>query len=485
LLLEEGNRCWKVGVAPRAAVLIDVESYYAAALEAMGQARRSIHFLNWAFEPETRFRPGAEGEGGASPDIARFLKALAKDRPDLDIRILCWQSALPVAATQDFFPIADRGAFARGRVRFVLDADVPLGACHHQKLIVIDDAVAFCGGADIGQDRWDTQGHLDDDPRREIPGKPGHYFESRHEVMAVVDGPPAAALGELFRLRWRRRTGEALSPAPPGPAPWPASVTPMFEGARVGLSRTEPSWRGSTEIRECQALHLAAIAAARRCIYMENQYFTSELMGAALARRLAEPGGPEVVLISGGAAPSYFDRLTMDPTRSRFIAALEAADPFRRFRVLSPVTAQGRPMIVHAKLTIIDDRLLRVGSANLDNRSFGFDTECDLSLEADGRSEDPRRAAIAAVRTRLVAHWLGRDDAAVDAAVAREGSLCLALDALNGEGRLRPIEGRRLSGVSALVARLHLGDPLTPTDSFRPWRRRAMIAREVRAAFRD
>jgi phosphatidylserine/phosphatidylglycerophosphate/cardiolipin synthase-like enzyme len=471
-------------MADRVAVLIDTQAYYDAAMEAMTKARRSIHFLNWAFEPDTRLRPRPGQARRGADGIGLFLKALGEAEPDLDIRILCWQSALPVAATQKFFPIVDRGLFAGSRVRFVLDGEVPFGACHHQKIIVVDDAVAFCGGADIGQDRWDTSHHLDADPRRERAWR-GRYYANRHEVMAVVDGPAAAALGDLFRQRWRRCTGEAQEPSPPvPPAAWPTVVAPMFERARIGLSRTEPAWRGALEVRECEALHLAAIAAAKTCIYMENQYFTSELMARALETRLAEPGGPDVILVSTTRSPSYFDQNTMDPTRSRFIARLKASDSFRRFRIYSPVTALGRDIIVHAKVTIIDDILVRVGSANMNNRSFGFDTECDLALEAVGPDAESCRAGIRRLRADLLAHWLGCSTAVVEDAIGSHGGVCKALDSLRESGlrRLRPIEPRPLPPPAALIARWHIGDPMSPADSFRPWRRRRALERQCLTA---
>jgi phosphatidylserine/phosphatidylglycerophosphate/cardiolipin synthase-like enzyme len=468
--------------AGRATVLLDAQAYFDAAVEAMGAARRSIHFLNWAFEPETRLQPKPAGADGADETIADLLKRLAATRPELDIRILCWQSALPVAATQKFFPIVERRTFAGTRVRFVLDGELPIGAAHHQKAIIIDDSLAFCGGADIGQDRWDTPRHLDDDPRRKA-GKT--YYPSRHEVMALVDGPAATVVGELFRRRWERCTGERLAAASAAPpAPWPAGVAAPFETVRVGFSRTEGAWREHPEVRECEALHLSAIAAAKRCIYMENQYFTSQLMAHALARRLAEPSGPEVVLISTGHSPSYFDELTMDPTRSRFIETLKAADRFGRFKVYDPVTTLGRVIIVHAKLTIIDDDLIRIGSANLNNRSFGFDTECDLSIEASGATADRSRTEIRRLRTALLNAWLGCDDAVLEAALSREPGLGDAIEALRLAGycRLRPIAPQHLHPVSALIAKLHLGDPMSPRDSFRPWMRRAALEQALKSA---
>ncbi len=480
MLLTQDGVCWKVTTASRAAILVDTKAYFDAAKQAMLKARRSIHFLNWAFEPETPLNP-LPGGGKDDECIADFLKNLAEERRDLDIRILCWKSAMPVAATQNFFPLADRSAFAGSRVKFVLDGKLPVGASHHQKMIIVDDAVALCGGADFGPDRWDTPKHLDDDPRRKKAkgGKKG--FDSRHEVMSIVDGPAAAALGDLFRQRWERCRGETLElPTESAADVWPDGVEPAFTNITIGLSRTQGAWRKDPEVRECEALHLASINAARRCIYMENQYFTSELIAKALARRLAEPNGPEIVLISTEHSPSYFDRLTMDRTRWRFIDTLQAADRYQRFRIYSPVTTLGRRIIVHAKIAIIDDGLIRIGSANINNRSMGFDTECDLSLECG----EAAMATVAALRTRLLAHWLGCADDVVDAAIARQGSITGGLEVLRNAGysRLRPITPQKLGPVAAVIAGLHLGDPVSSWDGTRPWRRKRALKRRLDAA---
>jgi phosphatidylserine/phosphatidylglycerophosphate/cardiolipin synthase-like enzyme len=462
-------------VADRAAVLIDMAAYFDAAEIVMRSARRSIHLLNWSFEPDTLMHPQPGCDGPESDRIANILIELAR-QPGLDVRLLCWDSPLPVASTQHFFPLADRKAFRGTQVKFRLDDKLPVGAAHHQKMIVVDDALAFCGGGDIGPDRWDTPEHLDDNPRREKTRYDHRDYDSRHEVMALVDGEPAHSLGELFRDRWARATGERLpeperdEPAPP----WPVSVRPAFSRVQVGLSRTSARWRAYPQIRECEALHLDAIAGARSCIYMENQYFTSPVIAQALAARLAEPGGPDVVLISTQHSPSYFDQMTMDKTRSDFIRQLKSADVHQRFAIYSPVTTLGRTIIVHAKLTIIDDVLLRVGSANINNRSMGFDTECDLSIEG---GDEENRAEISAFRTRLLAHWLGCDDAAVTTAIERTGGLKAGLEALRLSGycRIRPIEPIALRPLARFIADYHLGDPAGPDDSWRPWARRRAL----------
>ncbi|MBA3811501.1 MAG: phospholipase [Caulobacteraceae bacterium] len=462
--------------------------YFLAARDAMARATRSIHLLNWAFEADTLFDPRPGCEAPREGRFGYFLMDLASAKPGLDVRLLCWKSALPIAATQNFFPWRDEALFRGSKVRFVLDGRLPVGACHHQKMIVIDDAVAFCGGGDIGPDRWDTAAHLDDDPRREKSPHGKQCYDSRHELMALVDGPPARALGDLFRDRWRRATGEAVEAEDLlEPSAWPPDVEPGFTGVRVGISRTVAAWREYPEVREAKALTLASIAAARRSIYLENQYFTSPIVAEALAARLEEPDGPEVVIVSTQHSPSWFDRMTMDRTRSNFIRRLKDADAHGRFRAYSPVTTLGRTIIVHAKLAIVDDDVLRIGSANMNNRSMGFDTECDITFEAAGEAAAASRAKIRAIRTRLLAHWLGCSDALMDETIEAKGSLGAALEALRQSGhcRLLPIEPRPLGPLATFIATFHLGDPVDSTDSWRLLERRRQLDAEVTALARE
>lgn len=483
MLLKEATTCWRAEPAERAAVFIDMEDYFAAVKSAMSKARRSIHLLGWAFDPNTAFEP-QEGCAPSDDDrIAEFLKALVRERPDLDVKLLCWKAALPIAATQKLYPQRANNDFADSSVRFEVDDALPSGASHHQKVVVIDDVVAFCGGCDFGPDRWDTCDHVDDDPRRLPAPEAKTCFDARHEVMSLVDGAAAAALGDLFRDRWRRATGEVLA-APeskPRSDPWPAGVASQFQDVRVGLSRSGAAWRAWPQVRENETLYLASIAAATSCIYMENQYFTAPVIAEALAQRLAEPDGPEIILVSTAHSPSYFDQMTMDRTRSLFIKRLREADKHGRFQIYSPVTSLGHTIIVHAKLAIIDDVLLRIGSSNMNNRSLGFDSECDLSIEPKGPSRTASRAAIRGIRTRLIAHWLGCEDQEFEAAVKSSGGIGPAIEALRARGlcRLRPIPQLSLKPLAALIATFHIGDPAGPVDCWRPWSRRTRLKAEM------
>ncbi|CAN5259701.1 phospholipase D-like domain-containing protein [soil metagenome] len=505
MLMRPGRTVWRAARAERAALLVDMQAYFKAAKSAMLQAKHSIHLLGWSFDPDARFDPDHEGGGPSKDRIGAFLRHLACNNPDLDVRLLVWKSALPVAASQNFFPHRARRAFKNSPVQFRLDAALPLGACHHQKAIIIDDRVAFCGGGDIAPDRWDTPEHLDDDPRRTSRKQFDRYFDARHEVMTVFDGAPAQALGDLFRERWRRATGHTLAP----PAltereihgeegdPWPECTPPDFHNVHVGFARSQPAWRSHPEARESERLHLTSIAAAKTCIYMENQYFASPLIAEALAARLEEPDGPQVVLVSTQHSPSWFDQMTMDRTRLTFLQRLKSADEIGRraqgkegggnLHAYCPLTKKGATIIVHAKLTIIDDGLLRVGSANINNRSTGFDTECDVAIEAvDGPQGEVTRGTIRRLRTDLLAHWLGVPAPAFDAALARTGGRvaeAIALIDNRDRPRMEPLTPKPIGALATLIATYHLGDPTGPADSLRPWKRRTQLKlRLARAA---
>lgn len=479
-LLEPGKTCWRVETADRAALLVDTLAYFDAVRRALAEARHSILLLGWGFDPRTRLQPDGF-EGPDEPDqIGHVLIELAKARPDLDIRLLIWRSALPISATQDFFPHKARRWFKNTSIQLRLDDAVPFGACHHQKVLVIDDRLAFCGGGDFGTDRWDTPAHLDRDSRRLDPNHA--YHPPRHEVMMMVDGAAAKALGDLARARWSRATGETPSappaPAPSNPDPWPQSVSPDLTDVPVGIARTEPAWRGQGPVNEWRALALRCIAEARQVLYMENQYFTAPGIAEAMAKRLAEPDGPEIVLVSTEHSPSYFDRMTMDRTRSIVIRRLREADIFGRFRAYCPKTIGGRPIIVHAKVTIVDDRVLRVGSANLNNRSGGFDTECELAIDA-ARPAD--RAVITGLRNHLIGHFLGRSGLDVARAIEGQGGLIGAIEHLRHGPRLQPIQPIHLGPLARLINAYHLCDPCSTWDSWRPKRRREQLHQEVRA----
>lgn len=469
-LLRPGENCWRIDGARRIALLVDNQAYFAAVCAALRRAQRSVLIVGWQFDPRTAL--SADGALGQPRErIGDVLLELAERQPQVDIRVLVWDMALPLAAMRSLYPQRARGWFEGSRVRFRLDDRHPPGACHHQKLVVVDDALAFCGGSDFAGNRWDTSEHLEKDDRRRLPG--GGVHRPRHAVMIAVDAGAARALGDLARARWQHATGERLpAPRQEETDPWPPQLAADLGGCPVAIARTLPARDGAPAVREAEALFLDAIRAARRLIYLENQYFASPRIAQALEARLAEPHGPEVVLVLPVRSPGFFDRLTMDGPRHALLSRLERADRHGRFRAYAPITAGGREIVVHSKVTLIDDRLLRAGSANLSNRSLGFDTECDLALDAEAAGGDARQA-IERFLHRVLGHYVKVRPEDVAHALAREGGVAAAIEALQQPhaNRMHRLRAHRLDPLRALVARYHLGDPRGTADSFRPWRR--------------
>jgi len=422
------------------AVLIDGEAYFAALAEAIEGARGSILLLGWDFHSAVRLRRGARAEGPGENELVPLLEAAVRRRRGLHVHVLAWDFALLYALERETLPLLRFGVRTHPRLQFATDSAHPVGASQHQKIAVIDDALAFVGGFDLTAHRWDTRAHRPDDPRRRTPD--GRSYPPFHDVQMLVEGGAAAALGELARDRWRRATGLEAAPPPAQPAPWPAGVPVAIPDVEVGLARTHPSVDGRPELREVEALYRVSIEAARRWIYVENQYLTADRVARWLAARLEEPDGPEVVIVGPRANEGWLEDSTMGVLRDRIVRRLREADGHGRLRVLYPHHAglgAGEMINVHAKVMVVDDELLRVGSSNLSNRSLGLDAECDLALEAGG---DARiRSAIARVRDDLLAEHLGTSRERVAEAVAQHGSLVRAIDALRGgERSLEPIE---------------------------------------------
>ncbi|MGU3501682.1 phospholipase D-like domain-containing protein [Mycobacterium sp. C31M] len=448
-LLVAGQTCWQVVHADRFAHIVDGADYLRLTKAAMLRAQHRIILIGWDFDSRTTF----EQDGATLPgpnQLGPFLYWLLWKRPRLQIYVL--KSNLRLLPVFDdlwygLTPVSLLNRISIRRIRFEVDGAHPTGAVHHQKIVAIDDAIAFCGGIDLTLERWDTSDHLDDNKFRTEHGP-------RHEVAVAVDGTAAQALGELARERWRSATGQALPPLAVMHSAWPRGLDPDLRDIEVGIARTNPELPEHPEVREVEALNLAAIAAAQRIIYLENQYLASRILVEALIGRLEEPDGPEIVIVLPRRSESRLEQESMDSARKLLVDELWAADQYGRLGIYWPVTANDNPIYVHSKVVIIDDRLLRIGSSNLNNRSLGFDSECDIALEAD---TDAVRTLIDTVRTQLICEHLGVAPEDFDSVGA---SFLGTIDALRGEGRtLRPLTPDEVAGEETPFAENDLMDP--------------------------
>jgi phospholipase D1/2 len=433
-VLQEGHTCWRKARADRVAVIVDAAEYFAAVKAAVLNARHTVIFIGWDFD--TRIRLDPMDETSDVPDeLGSFLSHMVETRPYLQIYVLRWDLAVLLMPFRGTTPLVVLDWMTSDRIRFRLDHQHPTGSSHHQKIVVVDDSLAFCGGIDMTTDRWDTPQHADDDPRRVRPG--GKPYEPWHDLTTMVDGDAARALSQIARERWRRATGEAIPECPDCPPCWPDALNPDFTDVDIAIARTIPAYAGEPAVREIEALYLAAIAAARQVIYIETQYLACGIICEALSRRLAEVEGPEIVIVMPESSKGWLEPIAMDGLRTKRLKALRLADGYARLRVFATVTDRRLPIYVHAKVLVVDDTLLRVGSSNINNRGMRLDTECDIAIEAASGAEETR-LTIARLRNGLIAEHLGVRREAVEAGLEREGSLISVIDAL-----IRP-DGRSL-----------------------------------------
>lgn len=460
-ILQPGRNCWRVRPANRAAFLVDGAAYFRHLREALELARHSIMIVGWDFDGDIRLNP----VDAPDESLAVLLMRLIKARPNLQVRILIWGFSTYYGANHQ--PVVSLGEpwHARfSRIEFAFDNEYPLGASHHEKIVCIDDSMAFVGGIDLTAERWDTPTHDPGDPHRyEHDGEP---YLPVHDLQLAVDGEAGRAVSQLVRRRWRDATGERISPVAIHCDPWPKRLKADFKNVTIGIARTRPAFDARRAIREIEALNVDALRSAKKSIYLETQYFTAQIVGDVLVDRLQEADGPEVIVVVTKESDGIVEQFAMGANRERMLRRLKAADHDDRLCVYYPQThlsdGSKQPIGVHSKLIIIDDRLVRIGSSNLNNRSMGADTECDLAIE--GR-DNAQRAAIARLRNSLLAEHLGAHEHDIHSGIERTGSIIATIELLRDSSRtLCPIVVDADSGASEPLIGTAILDPFEPIN---------------------
>jgi phospholipase D1/2 len=460
-LLREGATCWRAGTASRATLLVDGEEYFAVLRRALLSAREQILIAGWDFDSRVLLPPAPGQRADDAPlRLGELLGYLLRTRPGLKIHVARWD--------YHWFYRADREADTRQQlancgVHFYECSDHPLTACVHHKIVVIDDALAFCGGIDLTHHRWDTSRHEPADRRRIDPS--GSRYMPVHDVQLCVAGQTASQLGEYLRAGWP--AGASLPRPIRRDQFWPDRLRVEFENIRTGISRTVPASSDAAAVREIEAWYLAAIDATERCMYMENQYFTNPHIARAILHRCSRAPHIEGVLVGMDTPKTPAELHTMGYGLRRFRKLLAEGDIEDRVPLMTALGSDGRCINMHSKLAIFDDRWLTAGSANLNRRSMGLDAECNLVLEAT--SADHRRQ-IEVLRNRLLAEHVATDPERLAASIARHG-IVTAAAMTRGPRRLerfRPLQPEPILG-PMLAPLFDRDDSLLP-DALRPVR---------------
>ena len=442
-------------------------------------AECQIDIIGWDIHSET---PLVDKSGravdGLPIALGPFLGALLELKPALRINILIWDFAALYAAEREWDSAKKFMASGCGRITFRRDSSLPLGSAQHQKIVVIDNIVAFSGGLDLTIRRWDTNEHLFDHPlRRDPDGKPYPPF---HDVQCMVEGAAAAALGELANARWAAVRCPLERCPPVEGNRWPASIPVDARNISCGIARTELKTATRDAVDEVAQLFLSSIGAAERFIYIENQFTSAPEIAEALARRMADVPSLRVLIVTPEAHSSWLESRAMQRGRGAFFRPFVSADVADRLRILYPRSygaESSSAVMVHSKVMIIDDEFVRVGSANLNNRSLGADTECDLAFEAG--CED-HREFVRRLRRRLIGHFCGLDESAI---ASHEDDLFGFIDHHGASGaskKLLPVEPEGAPARAITDILQPIADPKRPLDlqhaARRMWNARTVLA---------
>jgi phosphatidylserine/phosphatidylglycerophosphate/cardiolipin synthase-like enzyme len=417
--LEPSPRLWADGEPPprhgnNVEILIDGASFLPRLTEELERADSHVHIAGWYLSTELALARGRER--------VVLIDLLAELARKIEVRVLLWAGApLPLfrPSRGDVRELAER--LRTAGVEVGLDAKERPMHCHHEKLVVVDDRVATVGGIDLtgyNGDRYDSSSH---------PWRPALGW---HDAAALVHGPVVADVAEHFRFRWREVTGQEL-PAPVAQSP--AGEHDLQLVATIPEHVYEGRHDGSFRILES---YVRALRSAERLVYLESQFLWSPELVEILVEKLRRPPRDDFRIVA--VLPSHPDSGN-DDSRGQ-VGRLEEADGgagrLLACALYSRSGAAREPIYVHAKIGIVDDRWLTIGSANLNEHSLFNDTEVNLV------SCEPALAR--STRERLWAEHLE-----------------LPVEEVRGRDAVELVDGHWFPSAKAQVERRNRGEPLT------------------------
>lgn len=267
---------------------------------------------------------------------------------------------------------------------------------HHQKLAVFDRKRLYIGGLDLNDRRYDTPAHE------------RAASDTWHDTQVIVDGPIAGeAVDHLQNF-------EAITQGQK-----PTSTRYLLRTVSQKRKFSGPYLSPKSVVTELASSHAKQIAQSETLIYLETQFFRDRTLARQLARRAKEKPNLSMILVVPGApeGAAFTDKPGRDVAygehlQTRAIEIIQQAFGSRLF-IGTPLqrraaagdgrsTLHDAPLVyLHAKVSIFDDRLGVVSSANLNGRSFAWDTEAGLTTQCADE--------VAHLKSRCFYHWLGVD----------------------------------------------------------------------------
>ena len=356
----------------------DAAPHFDRVAELWEQARHSVIVVGWQLD--SRIQLKKPGDSGLTETLRDKVLRLCEQNPRLHFYLLLWDHPVFYLPQREWLQTRIWEEL-HPRVHLVFDHQHPLGASHHEKLIIVDGRTALVGSVDLCKDRWDRPEHPPQDPGRQH----GPY----HELGIEIQGQACSELMEHIALRW---SSLSSIPFPTGRFSQPADrleVAPQSQ-FRVHLSRTL-SGPDRPLIREIEFLFLHLISETRQRIWMEGQYFWSEKISQALLKKMKshiQSGGENplkitIILADNSLLRGLSSQMILHQTR-----CLQRLQSFARrhprqidLQIYRPFSG-AHPIYVHSKILLVDHRWLSIGSANFSNRALRLDSEIMITLDA-------------------------------------------------------------------------------------------------------
>lgn len=464
----------RVGTPPRPGndveLLVDGEQTWGRVFQDLSTAQDHVQVSTWMLRADIEMvRPEALGTSAPEERSQYRFGKLVERLADkgVHVRLLIWGMT--------YTPLLNkwlrRWFWTAPKNIELLEQDHPmLIGSHHQKTFTIDSRVGYCGGMNVKENDWDTIQHIVYDPRRNPHKTKGAFrkavaakkertkFKPRHDLTMRIEGPAVHDLETNFQQRWNQSLGARqasyLSRLIDTIRVWmgnqeqtvmapPEQLQDEMGDRWVQIVRTMPG--GEEGILDA---YRRAIANARRYIYIENQYFRSPIIGEAIAKAIQKNPHLRVAVV---AWPIADGKASKDPSgywTAKTQDAIRAVRPeFRLTRLMihdphaAEIAERFVQVDVHAKVMIIDDVWVTIGSANINDRGFKYEGEINAVLLDKPQCKD--------LRLRLMAEHLEVPQAD---RVAVLGDIDAAFDMWEAHGAQNP--PHRADG-SAGVSRVH------------------------------
>ena len=339
-------------------LIICADSYFKSVRQSFERASKSILICGWSLNLDILM----DDDGTTLEDVLFSV-------PDhVQVKILIWDYPIFYMGDRDPFLALNIALANRDNISFKRFDFHPLMSSMHSKMVVVDDKELFVGGIDLDLERRDGEYNKASDPLRADKNKSG--FKPFRDYALHFQSTDVKSFSEFFEQLWHSQQDQKSD----------ILASKELTHGNVFFSRTIPKFKDNPQERSSFKLHKWLIKNAKKYIYIENQYLTSEKIVELLVDVLKKDEGPEVVIVVSYGKMPLIEKVSMGALLTDYVQILVKNDPHNRLKIYTLFTGdkEEREYVkIHSKCMLVDDKYLKIGSSNINNRSMDFDYELD------------------------------------------------------------------------------------------------------------